>query len=99
MPGGSSKVAGSLEPVAFLGAAAVVAILVEQAEPTWPGDRPRQSKLGPLRDLAPYLARRTLANPRARLPQLPVAEPFSQIFRDWADGNVELTARRKTRTA
>jgi hypothetical protein len=88
---GTPEVVGSLDPVAFLGAAAVVAILVEQREPTWPGTDPDQSKLGPLRDLLPYLARRALTDPRPRLPQLPVSEPFSQIFRDWADRKVRLT--------
>ncbi len=89
--GGSSGLADSLTPVAFLGAAAVVAILVEQAEPTWPGDDLDHEKLGPLRNLLPYLARRTLTNPRAKLPRLPVPEPFIQLFRDWADGDLELT--------
>ena len=88
----NSVVADSLDPAAFLGAAAVVAILAEQAEPTWPGNGPDQDKLDPLHDLLPYLARRTRTDPRARLPQLPIPEPFSQLFRDWADGNVELTA-------
>jgi hypothetical protein len=91
VPGSSSDMADSLNPVAFLGAAAVVAILVEQGEPTWPGGSPDHDKLGPLRDLLPYLARRTHADLRARLPQLPIPEPFSRLFRDWADGNVELT--------
>jgi hypothetical protein len=84
------EVVGSLDPVAFLGAAAITAILIEQREPTWPGKDPDQANLGPLRDLLPYVARRTLTDPRARLPQLPVSEPFTQTFRDWADGKVKL---------
>ena len=88
---GTPEIADSLDPAAFLGAAAVVAILVEQREPTWPGNDPDQGKLGPLRDLLPYLARRALTDPRARLPELPVSEPFSQIFKDWADHKVQFT--------
>jgi hypothetical protein len=49
-------------------------------------------KLGPLSNLRPYLARRCGSRSTAELPDLPVPDEFKPIFREWADGRIDLIA-------
>jgi hypothetical protein len=83
--------AKTLSDDAWLGAAAIVSIVTEKGEPTWPYDKRTPDELGPLRDLLPYLNRRAGTGP-GTLPDLPVPEKFKQVFRDWAEGRIDLTA-------
>jgi hypothetical protein len=48
--------------------------------------------LGPLEHIVPYLARRNSRDRDTALPDLLVPDEFKQIFRDWADGRVSVTA-------
>lgn len=51
-----------------------------------------QRELGPLRQIAPYLARRQGLDGHVELPSLLVPEQFKQVFRDWAEGRLDVTA-------
>ena len=79
-----------LRPVAYLGAAAILAILVEDGEVAILEQNFQQ--LGPLGPLFPYLACRRAAGLDTGLPELPVPDKFKQTFRDWAEGRINLTA-------
>jgi hypothetical protein len=83
--------AKTLSDDAWLGAAAIVSIVTEKGEPTWPYDKRKPDELGPLRGLLPYLKRRAGADPGG-LPDLPVPTEFQQKFRDWAEGRIDFTA-------
>jgi hypothetical protein len=86
-----------LGPSAWLGAAAIVCILTEKQEPTWPYDKQNPSEFDPLRGLLPYLRRRTGSSRRRKLRDLPVPEEFKQTFRDWAEGRIDFTAPARRR--
>jgi hypothetical protein len=78
----------TLNQAAYLGTAALVAI-IEETEMPARADR----SLGPLHHLAPYLAgRRGQLGRQTQLPNLLVPEEFKQTFRDWAEGRVNFTA-------
>lgn len=81
----------ALSEDAWLGAAAIVSIVTEKGMPTWPYGKRSPDELGPLRDLLPYLKRRTGTDP-GPLPDLPGPAEFKQVFRDWAEGRVNFTA-------
>jgi hypothetical protein len=85
-PAGISR-PGPLSRAAYLGAAAILAILEETGLPPHIGTR-----LGPLRHIAPYLARRRGFGHLSELPSLLVPDEFKQTFRDWAEGQVSFMA-------
>jgi hypothetical protein len=76
-----------LSQTAYLGAAAMLLILHEVS----PRRGNSRRKLGPLRHIAPYLARREGLGRRTELPSLLVPEQFKQLFRDWAEGRISFT--------
>ena len=80
---------GQFGPIARLGGAAILAIMVESDFTTILDMDPR--RLGPLCSLLPYLQRRHGGDRDAELPDLPVPEEFGQVFRDWAEGLVNFT--------
>lgn len=49
-------------------------------------------QLGPLDDLYPYLARRLRLSPAAELPGLPFPGQFPELFKSWANREVDFTA-------
>jgi hypothetical protein len=77
---------GPLSGTAYLGAAAM-RLIMEEAGLARP-----ERNLGPLRHIAPYLARRQGFGHGSELPSLPVPDEFKQTFRDWAEGRVSFTA-------
>jgi hypothetical protein len=85
-PAGGSGQFGSL---AYLGAAAILAILAESDDTTILDADLMQP--GPFHGMLPYLQRRRGGGPDAELPDLPVPEAFRQVFRDWAEGRVHFT--------
>jgi hypothetical protein len=77
----------TLEPVTYLGAAATLLIITECEQPvTPPSEGPE--RLGPLRELYPYIARRSSCDPSPNLTDLPVPQPFQLTFRNWAENRV-----------
>jgi hypothetical protein len=77
-----------LDGAAYLGAAATIAIVAESREA---GMRWTRIKFGKLPELYPYLVRRH--NPYGMnygLPEIPVPENFKKVFRNWADGRIDL---------
>lgn len=82
----------TLDPIAYLGAATTLLIVVE---PSGPRMLPKRDgwQFGPLSDLYPYIARRQRIDPDNELPDLPVPEKFRKIFRDWADNKVNFTGQ------
>jgi hypothetical protein len=80
---------GQFGPIACLGGAAILAILVESDFTTILAIDPL--RLGPLCSLLPYLQRRHGGDRDAELTDLPVPEEFRQVFRDWAEGLVNFT--------
>ena len=79
---------GQLSQAAYLGAAAILPIMVET-------DLMLESEaltLGPLEHIVPYLARRDGRDRDTPLPDLLVPDEFKQILRDWADDRVSVTA-------
>ena len=86
--GPAAATPGQLSQAAYLGAAAILPIMVET-------DLMLESEaltLGPLEHTVPYLARRDGRDRDTPLPDLLVPDEFKQIFRDWADGRVSVTA-------
>ena len=77
---------GPLSRAAYLGAAAMLLIMEEARQ-----ERHVERRLGPLRHIAPYLARRQGFGRGSELPSLPVPDEFEQTFRDWAQGRVAVT--------
>ncbi len=75
-----------LSQAAYLGAAAILAVMLDAG--LMMADT--ALNLGPLSDLAPYLARRRSES--AELPELAVPEEFRQTFRDWAEGLVDVVS-------
>jgi len=77
--------------MAYLGVAALLALLTEQhgrgqAMPSaWP------PTLGPVREIAPYLKRRLGESETAPLPELLVPDEFKPLFRDWAQGGIDFS--------
>jgi len=78
-----------LNNMAYLGAAMILSFMTESAEHPYQFT-PR--KLGPLRDLFPYLARRQGANASTDLPDLPLPYEFERTLRRWAEGRVNFTS-------
>jgi len=78
---------GPLRRAAYLGAAAML-LIMEEARVA----RHIERRLGPLRHIAPYLARRQGFGHGSELPSLLVPDEFKQAFRDWAEGRVTTTA-------
>jgi NACHT domain len=76
-----------LEPMAYLGAAAVLLMAVECDEKALLGDDTSQ-EFGPLHDLHPYVARRRGINLDQKLPDLRVPSGFQKMFIDWAENKV-----------
>jgi NACHT domain len=83
-PGAPVRKPPPLSQAAFLGAAVLLLAIEEAQFPRTGAGR----RLGPLRDLAPYLTRRRGTGRRTELPGLMVPEEFRQFFRDWAEGRV-----------
>jgi NACHT domain len=104
LAGGTAAPADDLSASAYLGAAALLALLTE-CTPEYTADREAwPPPLGPVADLAPYLTRRVSrgnagtekGGPDGRgtvLAPLPVTAGFEQVFRDWADGTIDIAAR------
>ncbi len=84
LPGAFDRRPPPLSPVAYLGAA-VLLLVMEETRFTTRDNR----RLGPLRDLSPYVSRRRGLGRRAKLPSLMVPEEFKQAFRDWAEGRID----------
>lgn len=86
--------AGGVSSLAYLGAAALLAMLTEHDEDQ-AGElhRPRLA-FGPGTAILPYLERRLNrgAAQSPALPELPVPEEFRPVFRNWARGAVDFTA-------
>ena len=83
-----------LPPAAYLGAAGALLTSIEsimKSRGAFSVADPRE--LGPLRDLHDYIECRGDPASRRPLPNLPVPEEFKQIFRDWAEGRVNLIAQ------
>jgi hypothetical protein len=85
-PGAFDRSPLSLSEAAYL-AAAVLLLIMEETPVLSPG----AGLLGPLHHLAPYLARRRGENPGTELPSLLVPEEFQQVFREWAEGRINVT--------
>jgi hypothetical protein len=93
---GPDGAGAALSPAAYLGGAALLAIVAERGPAGKRKPFLDAPPAGLTRDLAPYLARRLRPDAAAvlpPLPDLPVPARFQQVFRDWADGRVDLTAR------
>jgi hypothetical protein len=75
-----------LNQAAYLGASALISILVEN------GDLRIQDisrkRLGPLRDLAPYLAQRRTRGASRELPELRISAEIKKTFHDWAEWKI-----------
>jgi hypothetical protein len=76
-----------LDPVTYLGAAAILLIALESEENAMLRDVATQ-ELGPLNELRPYIRQPWDPNSAAQLPDLPVPPSFQQTFRDWAQGKI-----------
>jgi hypothetical protein len=85
-----NKAPMTLDPLAYLGVAAVILIPLESALETHAIRPPdgESSWLGPFSALHPYIERRRAPESALPLPDLPVPEEFKQVFRDWAEGEV-----------
>ena len=78
-----------LDPIAYLGAAAVLLMATEPMETkSLPEGGP--SRFGPLRDVAYYILRRWNQWDQA-LPDLPVPPQFASIFRRWAEKEIDFS--------
>ena len=86
----------SLSPMAYLGAVVLLSILTEHGRHPDNLQGMTPDKLGPLRGILPYLARRLGAGLSTELPELPVPDELRQVFRDWATGIVDFTTRART---
>ncbi len=86
----------TIDPWTYLGVAAAVLIMAEFDEQdtekivSTSDDEP--SRLGPFNDLYAYMHYRLKGRKQA-LPELPVPDEFKQLFHDWAERKVNLTAR------
>lgn len=74
---------------AYLGAAATLLIIVETM-PAPSASIPQRWRTGPLGNLYPYIEQRWKFQPPAPLSNLPIPDPFGQIFRDWAESKTDL---------
>jgi NACHT domain len=81
-----------LDPVTYLGTAATLLISAECTEPELTLDLGEWSA-GPLNDLYPYIMNRVSTDTMDKLPELPVPVLFGELFRDWAQGNVNLVRK------
>lgn len=86
----------SLDPLAYLGTAAVLLMTLESMQGTSVTQALRpphgdSSWLGSFGALYPYIERRLSPESALPLPDLPVPAEFKQIFRDWAMRKINLT--------
>jgi len=89
LPGALDRSPPLLSEAACLGAAALLVIMEETRWPATPANR----RLGQLRGLARYLSRRRRpTSQRTQLPALLVPDEFTPVFRDWAEGRIDLTS-------
>lgn len=84
----TAVVSHSVSQAAYLGAAALTAIVAESRER---GHRWTNPQFGPLPELYPYLAQRHNPIPNRELPELPVPDEFKAILRAWANTQIDLT--------
>lgn len=82
-----------LSQLAFLGAAAIVAIVAEYAE----DDHPYAWGATPLPELRSYINQRNVPKANPDLPDLPVPPEFQQTFRQWAEKDVHFVRRHPRR--
>jgi NACHT domain len=80
------------EPVVYLGVASTILITAELTRNRiLPDDK--NSPLGVFSDLYPYILRRWDHERDAQLPELSLPKNFQQLFRAWANGDVNFTRR------
>jgi hypothetical protein len=88
--------ASDLSPTAYLGMAATLLICADPDQPITELLE-THSSLGPISSLYPYMQCRQLrgsgAAQRAMLPDLPIPDPFNEVFKDWAEGRTDFTTR------
>jgi NACHT domain len=84
----SASAPDRLSQAAYLGAAAILAILSETRHLTVRTGR----QLGPLQPVAAYLDCRPRPGLHAKLPELQVPDEFKAIFREWAEGAINFVA-------
>jgi NACHT domain len=79
----------ALNPIAYLGAVAVLFISVE-SDPARSSDLlgKDMSESGKFSDLHAYIKRRYAPESNVPLHELPVPDEFKQVFRDWAEGRI-----------
>ena len=85
----------SFDSIAYLGAAAILSILIENERDVILDYDSHQ--FGPLAHLFPYFELRKTGSSVIPLPELPIPDQFRQTFRDWAEGRVDFTAGRHGR--
>ena len=81
------------DPFAYLGAAAILCIIVESVESNAPPIKDLQYNLGALGGIYPYIARRANSESILQCEELPVPTPFKAIFNDWANHKLNLASR------
>ena len=90
-PVAASAKPAKLNQAAYLGASALISILIENDDLLLT-DISRK-KLGPLRNLTPYLARRRTRVASRDLPDLPIAAELKKTFHDWAEWKISFIER------
>jgi hypothetical protein len=80
-----------IDPHTYLGGAAVL-LMSAEFDTTLPSREldSDPSRLGPFSDLYAYVERRHAPESKLTLRDLPVPKEFKQVFRDWAEGKVNL---------
>jgi hypothetical protein len=78
------------DPVTHLGASLAFAIGAEASDEI-PAHRETAYQFGPLSDLSPYIMRRYKIDSNAELPDLPFPAPFTELFKAWANREVDFT--------
>ena len=79
----------TIDPLAFLGFAALVLILSEYDVNTPRLTENGGKHAGPVHDLLEYIDRRFMPKTLSILPELPVPEEFKLVFHHWAEGKVD----------
>jgi hypothetical protein len=75
----------------YVGAVAILAILMEQSIIRHPDETFNRHRLGPLSDFYPYLIRRNNPGSKRGLPNLPVPALFRNMLISWAEREVNFT--------
>lgn len=89
--GRTDLLASDLSPTAYLGAAVALLISTDPDAPI-SGIAADPSRLGPLRELYPYMRRRqSRGTVSAQLPELQVPDMFKELFKEWAEGKTDFT--------